>query len=153
MDRSRPERTMAVQALLAGAAVAVVAAVVGLAAGGTDAAVSALLGAVAVAGSFALYVTALGRARGVSPAAVQMVAMFGWLLRLGVIVGLLFGLRAVVGWFQPRSFGLAAIAAALAVAIFEARAWLAEGRATGATIASTSAASPAKDEPRVGSGA
>jgi hypothetical protein len=142
-----------VQALVAGAAVAVVAFGVALAAGGADDAVSALLGAVTVAGSFALYVTALGRARRESPAAVQLVAMFGWLVRLGVIVGLLFGLRAAVEWFQPRAFGLAAIAAALAVAIFEARAWLAEGRATGAMTKSATQSAPAKDEPRVGSGA
>jgi hypothetical protein len=142
---------MAVQALVAGAAVAVVAFFVALGASGTNAAISALLGAVAVAGSFALYVIALGRARLVSPAAVQLVAMFGWLLRLGVIVGLLFGLRAAAGWFNARAFGLTAIAAALAVAIFEARAWLAEGRAIAETPSQTS--SSVRGEPRVGSGA
>ncbi len=146
---------MAMQALVAGAAVAVVAFFVALGASGTDAALSALLGAVAVAGSFALYVTALGRARLVSPAAVQLVAMFGWLLRLGVIVGLLFGLRAAAGWFNARAFGLTAIAAALAVAIFEARAWLAEGRAIAEpSSSSSSTTSPqVRGEPRVGSGA
>src|SRR5438552_13542684 len=119
MDRSRPERAMAKQALVAGAVVAVGAVAVGFPVGGLDAAGSALLGVVAVAGTFALYVVALGRARLISPGAVQAVAMFGWLARLGAIVAALYGLRAAFGWFSPRSFGLAAIVAALAVAVFE----------------------------------
>ena len=57
---------------------------------------------------------------------VTMVAMFGWMLRLGVIVAILFGLHATADWFSARSFGFAAIATALAVAVFETRAWLGE---------------------------
>jgi hypothetical protein len=151
MDKSRPERAMAKQALLAGAVVAVGALAVGFPIGGPDAAGSALLGVIAVAGTFALYVAALGRARLISPGAVQAVAMFGWLVRLGAIVAALYGLRAAFGWFSPRSFGLAAIVAALAVAVFETRAWVAEVRppkvAGGAPVAAGRA------PPSTGSGA
>jgi len=150
MDRSRPERAMARQALLAGAVVAVGAVAVAWPTGGADAAGSALLGVVAVACTFAVYVAALGRARQVSPAAVQLVAMFGWLVRLGVIVAALYGLRAAFGWFSARSFGLTAIAAALAVAMFETRAWVAETRAAGGPRRGSSGQEVR--EPRVGSG-
>jgi hypothetical protein len=127
MDRNQPERRMALRTLAPGAVGAGLAFAVGALAHGTGTGVSALLGVTVVAASFALYVLALGAARAASPAAVQLVAMFGWLLRLGAIVGLLFGLDRVA-WFDPLAFGLAAIGGALMVAIYEARLWLADAR-------------------------
>lgn len=128
VDKEQPERRMAVQALVPGALGAGLAFLAGLILGGSDSAVSALLGVCAVAGSFSLYVLALGKAREASPTAVQLVAMAGWMLRLGLIVAVLFGLDAAAAWFDPLAFGLAAIAGALAVAIWETRLWLAESR-------------------------
>lgn len=109
---------MAVRALLPGAVMAVAAFAIGYAVNGLNAAVSALLGVVVVSVSFAGYVVVLGRARKVSAGAMMGATLGGWLLRLMVVFGCLFGVRAVGG--DVAAFGFAAIATALAVAIYEA---------------------------------
>src|SRR5205823_3687969 len=116
--KRQPEREMAVRALVPGAVLAVAAFVAGLAANGLRAGVSALLGVLLVSASFALYVLALGRARRVSGAALQGVVLGGWLARLAAIVAALFAVRAAGG--DVAAFGFGAIAAALAVATYEA---------------------------------
>ena len=114
----QPERDLAVRALVPGAALAVAAFVAGLAANGLRSGVSALLGVLLVSASFAVYVLALGRARRISGAALQAVVLGGWLVRLAVLVASLFAVKAAGG--DVAAFGFAAIAAALAVATYEA---------------------------------
>jgi CBS domain containing-hemolysin-like protein len=113
---------MALRALLPGAVLAVAAFAAGLAVNGLRAAVSALLGVLLVSATFAAYVMVLGRARRVSPAAMQAAVLGGWMVRLGVILGALFAVDAAGG--DVAAFGFAAIVTALAVATYEAWALL-----------------------------
>jgi F0F1-type ATP synthase assembly protein I len=114
----QPERQMAKRALLPGAVLAVAAFGIGYAVNGPNAAVSALAGVVVVSLSFAGYVVILGRARRVSAGAMQAATLGGWLIRLAIIVGCLFAVRALGG--DVAAFGFAAIATAIAVAMYEA---------------------------------
>jgi F0F1-type ATP synthase assembly protein I len=114
----QPERQMAKRALLPGAVLAVAAFGIGYAVNGPNAAVSALAGVVVVSLSFAGYVVILGRARRVSAGAMQAATLGGWLIRLAIIVGCLFAVRALRG--DVAAFGFAAIATAIAVAMYEA---------------------------------
>jgi hypothetical protein len=114
----QPERQMAKRALLPGAVLAVAAFGIGYAVNGVNAAVSALAGVVVVSLSFAGYVVILGRARRVSAGAMQAATLGGWLIRLAIIVGCLFAVRALGG--DVAAFGFAAIATAIAVAMYEA---------------------------------
>jgi hypothetical protein len=109
---------MAARALVPGLVLSGAAFGIGMAAGGMRAAVSAPLGVLLVSLTFALYVVALGRARRVSPSAMQAVTLGGWLVRIGVIVGALFAVDTANG--DVAAFGFAAIATALSVASFEA---------------------------------
>jgi hypothetical protein len=95
---------------------------IGLAANGPRAGVSALLGVLLVSASFAAYVLILGRARRVSPGALQGAVLGGWLLRLGVILGALFAVDAADG--DVAAFGFSAIITGVAVATYEAWALL-----------------------------
>jgi hypothetical protein len=52
--------------------------------------------------------------------AVQAVALVGFVVRLGVIVGVLFALNTL-DWFSPLAFGLAVVPATLLLLGFEAR--------------------------------
>jgi chromate transport protein ChrA len=114
----QPERHMAARALVPGAVAALLAFAVGYAVNGTKAGVCALLGVVIVTVSFAVYVLVLGRARRVSAGAMQAATLGGWLIRLAIIVGCLFAVRALGG--DVAAFGFAAIATAIAVAMYEA---------------------------------
>ena len=114
----QPERQMAKRALVPGAVLAVAAFGIGYAVNGMNAAVAALLGVLVVCVSFAGYVVVLGRARKVSAGAMQAATLGGWLIRLTIVVGCLFAVRALGG--DVAAFGFAAIATALAVAIYEA---------------------------------
>jgi len=118
--RDRPEREIALRAILAGCVVAVAAFGAGFLINGLNAAVSALLGVVVVAGTFAGYVVVLGWARSISPTALQVAALGGWLIRLSIFVGVLVALRPL-DWFDVAGFGFAGLVAAGAVAIYEAK--------------------------------
>jgi len=109
---------MAARALVPGAVIAAGAFVIGYLVGGWVSAVSALLGVALISVTFALYVLALGWARRTSPGAWAGVTLFGWLMRVGVVIGCLFAVDALKG--DVAAFGLSAIAAALAVAVYEA---------------------------------
>jgi hypothetical protein len=63
-------------------------------------------------------VVVLGWARRISPTAWQGATLGGWLLRILIVVGCLFAVRA--SGADVKAFGLAAIATALAVAVYEA---------------------------------
>ena len=118
-----PERVIAARAVVPALVVAVAAFGIGFLANGIDAAVSALLGVIVVAGTFVVYVLVLGWARSVSVPALQAAVMGGWLIRLGIFVGVLLALRTME-WFDVAAFGLAGVVVALADAIYLARLWL-----------------------------
>jgi hypothetical protein len=80
--------------------------------------VSAFLGVALISVTFALYVLALGWARRTSPGAWAGVTLFGWLMRVAAVIGCLFAVDALNG--DVAAFGFSAIAAALAVALYEA---------------------------------
>jgi len=109
---------MAARALVPGAVLACAPVGAGFAANGLRAGVSALLGVLLVSVSFALYVLVLGRVRRISLSAMQAVTLGGWLVRLAVVVGALFAVKAADG--DVAAFGIAAIVTALAVAVYEA---------------------------------
>jgi hypothetical protein len=93
---------------------------VGLSAGGPGVAASAVLGVVVVVANFAAHGLSLAWAAGVSIIAVQVVALGGFVLRLGAIVGLMF-LLSSVDWFSPLAFGLAVVPGTLALLAYEAK--------------------------------
>jgi hypothetical protein len=142
----QPEREMALRALVPGGVLAVLAFAAGFAANGVRAAVCALLGVLLVSASFAAYVMVLGRARRISPAAMQGVTLGGWLVRLAIVVASLFAVRAAGG--DVAAFGFAAVVTAIAVASYEA--WVV---LTGRLQAAPLEASPPPDPERLGSGA
>ena len=103
------------------AAVAFVAAVLaGWAFGGPSAGVSAGIGIAIVFANFAAHGCSLAWASTISVVAVQAVALGGFVVRLGVIVGLLFALNSL-DWFSPLAFGLAVVPATLLLLAYEAR--------------------------------
>ena len=89
-------------------------------AAGTGGAASAALAVVVVAGNFAVHGLGLAWAAGVSIGAVQAVALGGFVVRMGVILGILFALDRTA-FFSPVIFGLAAVAATVALLVYEAR--------------------------------
>ncbi len=109
--------------LVPGAAATVLALVAGLVAAGPGVGASAALGVAVVVANFSANGLALAWAAGVSPVAYQAVALGGYLVRIGVILGLLFGL-ARLSWFSAPAFGFAAIPAAVLLLAYEARLWL-----------------------------
>jgi hypothetical protein len=109
---------MAVRALVPGAVLAAAAFGLGFALNGLRAAVCALLGVVLVSVSFAVYVVVLGRARKISAGAMQAATLGGWLVRLALVVGSLAVVKVADG--DVAAFGFAAIATAVAVAVYEA---------------------------------
>jgi len=96
--------------------------VAGFLIGGWPVGVSAALGAFAVVGNFVANGLALDWAAGRSLTAYQAVGLGGYLVRLTVIFGLLFGL-STLSWFSPLAFGLAAVPTAIAVLGYEASLW------------------------------
>src|SRR5688500_17391530 len=102
----RPEREMVRRALLPGAAAIVLAGAGGYAAGGSGVAASAAIGIAIVVANFAAHGMSLAWASTVSVTAVQVVALGGFAVRMGVIVGLLFLLDSL-SWFSALAFGLA----------------------------------------------
>lgn len=111
------------RAAIPGAVATAVALLAGAVAGGMGTGFSAALGVAVVVANFAANGLALAWAAEVSPVAYQVAALGGFLLRLGVILALLFGL-SVFTWFSPVAFGFAAIPAAVLLLAFEARLWL-----------------------------
>jgi hypothetical protein len=75
---------------------------------GWDAAWSAAIGAAVVFANFAVHGLSLARAARVSIVALGATAMVGFVVRLGVIVALMAGLRQLA-FFSPLAFGLAVV--------------------------------------------
>jgi hypothetical protein len=91
---------------------------IGAAAGGLGVGVSAALGIALAVSNFAVAGTSLAWAAGISLTAIQVVALGGFMVRLGVILGLMFALKTL-SWFSPLAFGLAIVPGTLALLIYE----------------------------------
>jgi len=111
---------MAGRAIVPGALAAIVALVVGSIVGGLGVGVSAALGVIVAVSNFAVNAYALGWARKQSPTAVQVVALGGYIVRIGIVVGLIFLLR-LFPWFDTMAFGIAVISAAILLLIYETK--------------------------------
>lgn len=107
------------KALLLGAPATMLAFGAGLLAGGIGTAWSAGLGVAVVVLNFAAHGRSLAWAADVSITMVQVVALVGFVARMGIIVGLLFALDATA-WFSPLVFALAAVSSTIALLTFEA---------------------------------
>lgn len=108
------------RALIPGAAAVAVAFVAGLLVGGQSAAWSAAIGVVLVVANFSAHALSLAWASGVSVTAVQVVALVGFVVRLGTIVGLMFALNTL-GWFSPHAFAFAVVPGTLALLAYEGK--------------------------------
>ncbi len=107
-------------AIVPGLAGVLLSAVVGYVFGGAAAAFSAGIGAAVVLANFAAHGLSLAWASRISVTLVQAVALGGFVVRLGVIVGLMFALNAAA-WFSPLAFGLAVVPGTLLLLVYEAR--------------------------------
>jgi ATP synthase protein I len=119
MEIERPERLMVRRALVPGAVAAALAFILGQLIAGSDVALSAAVGISVVTLNFAAHGYSLAWAAGVSVTAVHVVALAGFAVRLGVIVGLMF-LFDRTSWFSPLAFGLAVVPATLLLLVYEA---------------------------------
>ena len=108
------------RALAAGAVALPVAAAAGWLAGGADTAASATIGVAVVVLNFAAHGLSLARAADISVTAVQVAALGGFVIRMGIITGLLFALDRAA-FFSPLVFGLAVFAATLSLLGYEAK--------------------------------
>lgn len=115
----RPERELVRRALAPGAAAVPVALALGWALGGAEAAWSAAFGIVAVIANFAAHGLSLAWASRISLAAVHAVAVGGFVVRLGALVGALFALSGL-DWFSPLAFALTVVPATMLLLGYEA---------------------------------
>lgn len=111
---------MVARALALGAAALPVVAGAGWWLGGPGAALSASLGVAIVVLNFAAHGMSLAWAAGVSPIALQVVALGGFLVRMGVIFGTLLALDRT-DFFSPLAFGVSVAVGVLALLTYEAR--------------------------------
>ena len=106
------------KAIVPGIVATALAGVIGTAVGGPGVGVSAALGIAVAVLNFAAAGYSLAWAADISLTAVQVVALGGFVLRLGVIVGLMFALDTLP-WFSPLAFGLAVVPGTLALLVYE----------------------------------
>lgn len=116
----KPEREMVRRALVPGAIATVVAFIAGSLIGGPGVGASAAIGVVIAVGNFAAHGYTLAWAAGVSISMVQVVAMVGPFVRIGLIVGALF-LFDTLSWFSMVAFALTLVPATLIMLTLEAR--------------------------------
>lgn len=131
------------RALMPGAVALVAAFALGWLIAGADAAASAALGIAVVLANFAANGWSLAWASRISIPMVQAVALGGFVVRMGVILGLLFALDRVA-WFSPLSFGLAVVPGTVALLVFETRLML-RGMGVGLEIPADPAAAQAAE--------
>jgi hypothetical protein len=144
---SAPEHRMVRAALLIGAAAAPVAFVAGAATGGVGGGWSALLGVIVVVANFVAHGLSLAWAAGVSITLLQVVALAGFAVRMGIIV-LLLVLLDRTAFFAPAIFGVTAVAGTIGLLGFEAR-LVARGLGGGLRIPPDPAAAAAAEALRV----
>jgi hypothetical protein len=126
-----PERDLARRLVPLAAPVAAAAFLVGSAIGGPGAGASAAIGVAAVAANLAAHAASIGWAAGVSAAAVLLVGVGGYALRIGTFaLGLL--LLDRLAWFSPVAFVTGFVPATLALLAIELR--LLAGRRTQADL-------------------
>jgi hypothetical protein len=87
---------------------------------GPGAAASAALGITVIFANFAAQGLSLAWASTISIVMVQVVALVGFIVRLGIILAALFLLDSF-GWFSPLAFALAALPALVLLLVYEAR--------------------------------
>ena len=87
---------------------------------GRDVAFSAGLGVVVVVANFVAHGLSLAWAAGISVTAVHAVAVGGFVVRMGVIVGLLFALTRTA-FFSPLAFGISVVVSTVALLTLEAK--------------------------------
>jgi hypothetical protein len=119
-ERIRPEREMVRRGVAVGAVTAPLAFGAGYLAGGPGGALSSLIALAVVVGNFAAHGISLAWAAGVSIAAVQAVALAGFVVRMAAIAGLLFALDATA-FFSPVVFGITVAVGTLILLSYEAR--------------------------------
>jgi hypothetical protein len=110
-----------VRRAVAPSAIAVPAALlIGWVAAGPEVGVSAAIGIALVFANFAAHGLSLAWASQISVTALQIVALVGFVFRLGVIVAAMFALNTL-SWFSPLAFGMAVVPATLLLLAYEAR--------------------------------
>jgi hypothetical protein len=124
--RRRPEQVLVRRALVAGAVALPAASGAGFLAGGAGVAWSVAIGMAVVVLNFAAHGLSLAWAAGISITAVQATALVGFVVRMGLIVGLMFALNTL-DFFSPAAFGVAAVLGTVALLAYEARLVLVAG--------------------------
>jgi hypothetical protein len=119
-EERRPEHVMVGRALAGGAVAAPLAFALGGVLAGREGGLSALIAVVVVVSNFAAHGLSLAWAAGVSIPVVQAVALGGFVVRMGIIVGLLFALDQTP-FFSPVIFGLTAVASTLLLLGYETK--------------------------------
>ena len=143
---TRPEHLMVRRALKGGAVALLPAAGAGYLADAADGAISAVLGVLIIVMNFAVHGLSLAWAAGTSIAAVQGVALGGFVARMAAIVGSLFALSQT-SFFSPVVFGIAVMTSTLALLGYEARLFLGQ-RGSGLEIPPDRVAVAARDRLR-----
>ncbi len=115
---AEPEREMVRRIAPFGVPAAAAALAIGALAGGWGVGWSAGVGIAVVALNFVANGLSLARAARVSLQALMAVALFGFVVRLGVILAFMFLLNRF-DWFSPLAFGLAVVPATLLLLGFE----------------------------------
>jgi ATP synthase protein I len=119
-ERIRPERVMVRRGVVLGALAAPFALAAGSVADGWGGGLSSLIALAVVVANFAAHGLSLAWAAGVSIAAVQAVALAGFVVRMAAIVGLLFALDTTA-FFSPAVFGITVAVGTLGLLSYEAR--------------------------------
>jgi hypothetical protein len=115
-----PEQQIAVDTVRRAFFVAPLFVCLGFVLGGWQAASSAIVAIIVVVGNFALSAIFLGLAARVSPTAMMGAALFGYLLRLGLVF-LVFVVLRDLPWFHRMAFGLTIVVTHLGLLVWETR--------------------------------
>ncbi len=140
MTVAEPERMLVRRALPLAPPAFVAALLIGALAAGWDVGWSAAIGIAVVGLNFAANGLSLARAARISLTVLYAVAMVGFVVRLGVIVGIMVVLDRFA-FFSPLAFGLAVIPATLLLLAFEMR-LLARGVGAELQIGATTVKTP-----------
>jgi ATP synthase protein I len=121
VTNAEPERELVRRALPLAPAAALVAFVLGYAAGGWGAAWSAAIGVAIVTVNFVASALSIAWAAGISLTILAAVALGGFVVRLIAIVIALVALNTLA-WFSPLAFALALVPSTVVLLVYEAKA-------------------------------